>query len=165
MGSIQRLLPLPLLPLALGLTEPPPVPPPFSALPQCLAMSYDTWELEPVIPGLHEAQGPRTAPSPPLWTGVPWLPTARHPPNSMKSTCSPTPMSAVQCPRALTGHESFSPLYFLTASTPQVGLFWGSLDFDLNFTTVGNTLEDTSRVQRSCNSKSTATGCSDSELS
>jgi len=98
MGSIQRLLPLPLLPLALGLTEPPPVPPPFSALPQCLAMSYDTWELEPVIPGLHEAQGPRTAPSPPLWTGVPWLPTARHPPNSMKSTCSPTPMSARPVP-------------------------------------------------------------------
>jgi hypothetical protein len=57
----------------------------FSALPRCPATSYDAQELEPVVPGLCEAQGPRTAPSPLLRTGVLWLPTARHPPSSVES--------------------------------------------------------------------------------
>ena len=58
----------------------------FSVFSWCPVMSCNAQELEPVFAGFREAQGPWTAPSLPLRTGVPWLPTARHSPSSLKST-------------------------------------------------------------------------------
>jgi hypothetical protein len=46
------------------------VPTVFSALPQCPVTSWDVQELESVISGLHDAQRPWIAPSPPLSPGL-----------------------------------------------------------------------------------------------
>lgn len=52
----------------------------FLALLQYPVVSCHAQEVEPVDPDLQEAQGSQTALSPPLWTAVLWLLTARHPP-------------------------------------------------------------------------------------
>jgi hypothetical protein len=66
--------------------------------------SCDSQELEPVISGFCEAQGPSSAsPSYPLKTGVPWLHTARCPPGRLGE------YAAVPCV-----HPSRAPELWLT---------------------------------------------------
>ena len=78
-------------------------------------MSCDAQELEPVIFGLHEAQRPWMASSPPLWTGVT---TARHLPWAMwRVHGSPLRLPA-QSTGALAGCRFSSTLFYFPSLLP-----------------------------------------------
>ena len=85
----------------------------FSALLQCPVMSCDAQQLETVIPGLPEAQGPQTAPSPPQFRGFPQpdahTGSVERAPQSPESAC-PEPQSS--------GRTRVLSIYFPRAHCP-----------------------------------------------